>query len=107
MPGSAPGERRGGRQKGTPNKAKAAQRESVAEALKVAFAALGPIAIDEMSPAEIMRLASREAIKAGHVLSGVAMAKDAAPYFDAKLVPTNHDANSDYTIIVKGGLGTD
>lgn len=82
--GAVPGERRGGRQKGTPNKATAKKKADLQEALKLAFAALGPDGIDELSPAELLRFASREAAKAGFIQAAASLAKDAAPYFNAR-----------------------
>jgi hypothetical protein len=61
MPGSKPGERRGGRQKGTPN--------------------------DTLTPARLQLIAMREAAKAGFVASALAIARDVVPYYDAKLAP--------------------
>jgi hypothetical protein len=83
--GASPGERRGGREKGVPNKATAEKRAGVEAALAVAFAALGPERIDQLSPAQLQLIAMREAAKAGYVQAALAVAKEAAPYFDAKL----------------------
>jgi hypothetical protein len=103
MRGAAPGERRGGRAKGTPNKAKTVERESIAEALKVAFANIGHEAIDGMTPAQMLRFSAREAAKAGFIQAACALAKDAAPYFDRRADgPDDGDATN--TITVVGGL---
>lgn len=106
MPGSKPGERRGGRQKGTPNKAKTEERIGIAEALKVAFADIGPEAIDNLSPAQMLRFAARAAAKAGFVQAACALAKDAAPYFDRRAGVEGEEGSGDtgVTIVVKGGL---
>jgi hypothetical protein len=104
MPGSAPGERRGGRQKGTPNKAKAEERTNIADALKVAFADIGPEAIDNLTPAQMLRFAARAAAKAGFIQAACALAKDAAPYFDRRADGDDDDKEAGLTIVVKGGL---
>jgi hypothetical protein len=101
--GSAPGERRGGRAKGTPNKAKAAERIGIAEALKVAFANIGPEAIDGMTPAQMLRLSMREAAKAGFIQAACALAKDAAPYFDRR-ADGGDEAVTGVTIRIIGGI---
>jgi hypothetical protein len=65
--GSFPGERRGGRLKGTPNKATVARKNALNEALKTVRDRLGPEAIEQLgqSPANLMRFCSIEAAKAG------------------------------------------
>lgn len=103
----ANGRKTGGRIKGTPNKATEAKREGVAEALKVALAGIGPVAIDEMSPAGYLRFCFREAAKAGFPQAAAALAKDAAPYFDARISPVDPTGGADVgvtTIVVRGGL---
>jgi uncharacterized protein YciW len=86
MPGSKPGEHRGGRQKGTPNKATKARKADL-QALALVFAKFGPEFIDTLTPARLQLIAMREAAKAGFVVSAVAIARDVAPYYDAKLAP--------------------
>jgi hypothetical protein len=85
MPGSKPGERRGGRQKGTPNKATTARKADLHQALALVFAKFGPEFIDTLTPARLQLIAMREAAKAGFVASALAIARDVAPYYDAKL----------------------
>lgn len=102
MRGAAPGERRGGRAKGTPNKAKTVEREDIANALKVAFANIGPEAIDGMTPAQMLRFSAREAAKAGFIQAACALAKDAAPYFDRRA--DGEEAEGGVTIMIEGGL---
>ena len=85
MPGSKPGERRGGRQKGTPNKATKARKDDLHQALALVFTKLGPDIIDTLTPARLQLIAMREAAKAGFVASALAIARDVAPYYDAKL----------------------
>jgi hypothetical protein len=101
--GSAPGERRGGRQKGAPNKAKAAEATNFADAMKAAAFAAGPDVIDSLTPAQTMRLFAREAIKAGYVQAGMAWMKDCAPYFDRR-ADGEDEGNGGVTIQIKGGL---
>src|SRR5947209_103510 len=104
--GASPGERRGGRAKGTPNKATAERRDALNEALKLAREHLGPEEIELLgkSPANLMRFAAIEAAKAGLWREATAMARDAAPYFDKKLAPTDTGDGDDNrtTIIIKG-----
>ena len=102
--GSAPGERRGGRQKGTPNKATAARRADVQTALTTAFAALGPEYIDQLSPAMLQLIAMREAAKAGHIQAALAIAKEAAPYFDAKATAAGSGKDDGAIVEVRGRL---
>lgn len=103
MPGSKPGERRGGRQKGTLNKEKVAEVATFAGALRAAKDRIGDTVIDDLSPAQTMRLFAREAIKAGFVQAGMAWMKDCAPYFDRRADgPDDGDTNT--TIRIEGGL---
>lgn len=103
MPGAKPGERRGGRQKGTPNKAKAAERDAIDRALAAAFAEFGPLAIDTMRPSDIILNSARAAAKAGFIREACALAKDAAPYFDPRATPDD-EKDSSITVRIVGGL---
>jgi hypothetical protein len=87
MPGSKPGERRGGRQKGTPDKAVAERQTLLDQALADAFAALGPDHIEKLTPAQYQDRAWKEAAKAGHHRAAFAMAGQVAAFFDAKKAP--------------------
>lgn len=108
MPGSAPGERRGGRQKGTPNKATAAKRQAVDDALAQGFALLGPVALDGLTPAQAMLHAMRVLLHAGLPGPAMAIAEKAAPYFDAKKAATGDDDGRDIGgIVIHGGLPDD
>jgi hypothetical protein len=69
MPGSKPGERRGGRQKGTPNKVNALKRAEIA--------ASGELPLDYML--RVMRDENADSERRDH------MARWAAPYLHAKL----------------------
>ena len=42
---------------------------------------------DTLTPARLQLIAMREAAKAGFVASALAIARDVAPYYDAKLAP--------------------
>lgn len=103
--GSKPGERRGGRKKGTPNKATVERYASADEALRAAFDVLSPQQIDQISPATVMITAMRGLVRARLIGQAVTLAKEAAPYFDAKLAPRG-DASGDnkLVVVVRGGL---
>lgn len=102
--GAAPGERRGGRQKGTPNKAKANESEERDKAMRAAFALLSHDEIDKMSPAQILRFSARAAAKAGYWQVSNAFAKDAAPYYDARAEPSIDGRDQTVRIVIEGGL---
>jgi hypothetical protein len=55
------------------------------QALTLVFTKLGPDIIDTLTPARLQLIAMREAAKAGFVASALAIARDVAPYYDAKL----------------------
>lgn len=96
--GSAPGERRGGRQKGTPNRVTLLKQEVLEAAEKSALAGLPEDRIDALSPLDIMLMAMRAAAKAGNLMTAAAVAKEAAPYVLPKLASTtvtHRDAISD------------
>ena len=95
----------GGRIKGTVNKETVVRQDSLKAALAIAFSELGPEAIDKLSPAELLRTAMRVAAKAGLGPEAIAIAKDAAPYFNAKLAPCDGNTNNDKTFIaIRGGF---
>jgi hypothetical protein len=103
--GAAPGERRGGRQKGTPDKATAERQALLDQALADAFAALGPEFIDTLSPAQYQDRVWREAAKAAHHRAAFVMAGQAAPYFDAKKVAAPSGSDDDpAAVTITGGL---
>jgi hypothetical protein len=87
MPGSKPGERRGGRQLGTRNKANVEKNEALESALRLAFAKHGSAYIRTLTPAQFQFLAMHEAIEAGFIYSALAIADKVAPYYDARLAP--------------------
>lgn len=103
--GAAPGERRGGRKKGVPNKATVERSADLDQALAAAFEALGPEFIDSLTPAQYQDRVWREAAKATHHRAAFAMAGQAAPYFDAKPAPKSSEpAESDKDTRIIGGL---
>jgi hypothetical protein len=85
MPGSKPGERRGGRKAGTPNKARVNREEAAAEAERRATEGMSPDEIADLSPLAVMLLAMRTAVKDGKLSVAAAVAKEAAPYLHPKL----------------------
>jgi hypothetical protein len=86
MPGSKPGERRGGRQKGTPNKVNALKRAEIA--------ASGELPLDYML--RVMRDETVDPERRDH------MARSAAPYLHAKLqaVVQTDDSKDAQTITI-------
>ena len=102
MAGSRPGERRGGRRKGTPNKAKVEQERKLAEVYERARAELRPKDILAMSPLDVMLHAMTIAARSENWPVAAAMAKEAAPYIHPKLTAATLDARfrrspSDFT----------
>jgi hypothetical protein len=81
MPGAKPGERRGGRQLGTTNKANLEKNEALESALRLAFAKHGSAYIRTLTPAQFQFLAMHEAIEAGFIYSALAIADKVAPYY--------------------------
>jgi hypothetical protein len=74
MPGSKPGERRGGRQIGAKNKANVEKNEALELALRLAFAKHG---------AKYIR---HEAIEAGFFHSALTIAEKVAPYYAMRVL---------------------
>lgn len=92
--GAPPGHTRGGRPRGSKNKKKLNDRESIGQALDLAFKELGKDKIVEMSPANILRFAMHVAAVNGHGLAATSFAEKAAPYFDPKLTASTLDVNN-------------
>ena len=69
----------------------------------MAFAEIGPEAIDHLSPAEMLRFSAHAAAKAGFIQAACALAKDAAPYFDPRAT-SDDAADNQMTIVIKGGF---
>lgn len=87
MAGSNPGERRGGRQKGTPNKS-TAERDREHDAIKAdVFGALTEAEIQAITPRDMFRLVARVAVRQSNVPLILKCATDWAPYMHAKLAP--------------------
>lgn len=72
--GSRPGERRGGRKKGTPNKVTRKRREVAVRALA-----------EGVTPLDVMLQAMREAYAIGGAKAAHPFAKEAAPYVHPRL----------------------
>ena len=87
--GSKPGERRGGRQKGTPNK-KAPKVIQTGTAFDTAVQMIPHDVIDAMKPAEFLDLAWKLLAKAGFGQAAASIAEKAAPYFSPKLASETH-----------------
>jgi hypothetical protein len=85
--GSKPGERRGGRKKGTTNKATKKRRDIAEKALE-----------QGKSPLEVLLEAMNDAYKTGGAAAAAAFAKDAAPYVHPKLATIAADVKQDLTI---------
>ena len=64
--------------------------------------------IDQMTPAAVMLTAMRGLVKAKLIQPAISIAKEAAPYFDAKLAPKDlKDAADKAEILIRGGLPDD
>ena len=83
--GSAPGERRGGRKKGTPDKATAARQAAMQAAVADCFATMTAAEVEALTPKQVLLLAMQAAVRNGDVLLAVNIAERAAPYYDAKI----------------------
>ena len=79
--------RRGGRQKGTPNKATAARRAAMAAGMTAALGGLTAAAIAEMSPLDALRLVLRIGLAAGDIKLTFSAAVALAPYLHARRIP--------------------
>jgi len=102
--GAAPGERRGGRQKGAKNKATIDREAKLAEARDRFLSGVTPEIIAAMSPLDVMLHAMQIEAQTGEWRMAAAMAKEAAPYLHAKKSPEDADRSSNLTVIIKGGL---
>jgi hypothetical protein len=103
--GASPGERRGGRKKGTPNRATAAKQAELDEALSLAFETLDPAEIDRLTPADVLIMSMRCLVKRKLIPQAITIAKEAAPYFNAKIAPRFEGSGESGTLIrVIGGL---
>jgi hypothetical protein len=100
--GAAPGERRGGRQKGTTNKLTKARDESEKAARAVAFGSLTEDQIQALTPKDIFRLVAHHAVRTMDIPLMLKAASELAPYVHPRLTATTLEANvrsspSDYT----------
>lgn len=103
--GAAPGERRGGRNKGTPNKATAQREADYEQSLATAFSLLGPEAIDLLDPVEFQQIAWREAVKAGFIRPALVIAKEVSQYIRARPTPKRESEEEDEAEVrIIGGL---
>jgi hypothetical protein len=103
--GSAPGERRGGRAKGTPDKATAARQAAMAAAVADCCAKMTAMEIAALTPKQVMLLAMQSALKSGDVLLAVNIAERAAPYYDAKITgPVNSQRGLTLEALVMGAI---
>jgi hypothetical protein len=95
----------GGRQKGTPNKAKA-ELKALVDAAKRIDGGLPPAHIATMMPVDIMLYAMRIEADGGRWRTAAAIAEKAAPYFHAKMAPKTDETGEAGIVIIKvtGGL---
>jgi hypothetical protein len=100
----ASGHKTGGRQKGTPNKAKAQLDAKLAEAGGRLTASLSSSEIATVTPLDVMVYAMRLAVENGEWRAAASIAEKAAPYVHAKLAPRAEDGGGEITIRVIGGL---
>jgi len=102
----ARGHKTGGRQKGTPNKAKAELDAKLADAAGRVTAGLSPSEIASMTPLDVMIAAMRLAAETRDWRSAALIAEKAAPYVHAKVAPRAEDGGggTEVTINVVGGL---
>ena len=84
-PGAKPGERRGGREKGTPNKATQERENRLAELMQAATEEIGEEAIEAMTPLEVLTFGMHLAAKMGMWFKAVDIAEMAAPFVHPKL----------------------
>ena len=93
-----------GRKKGTTDKAIAVVQTQLEIAMAEVFGALTDKEISEITPLQIMQLATQAAIRAGNIGYSVALAEKWAPYVHAKMASVTPDDDPNKAIIIKGGL---
>jgi hypothetical protein len=96
--GSKPGERRGGRQTGTPNVATVEREERLDDAMLAATAAIGAEAISQMQPIDVLIFAMRLFASAGSWGKAADIASDAAPYIHHRLATVHTCSQDDFPI---------
>lgn len=102
--GSYPGERRGGRAVGAKNVKTEANKQRVEVALRAAFRIYGYENVDKLSPAETMLMAMRGLLRAKMISHALVLAREVAPYCDAKIAPKAAEGAKDVVVEIKGGL---
>lgn len=110
MRGAAPGERRGGKQAGTPNKITLHRKEEFDKCVHAAILEIGLEKLDAMTPAEYMRAVVFAAARAGLHQAAISVARDAAPYFNPKLsssILEGVDPKGTVSVKITGGLPDD
>jgi hypothetical protein len=85
------GQKTGGRQKGTRNKAKVRLDVALEEATQPATACLSPSEVATMTPPEVMHYAMRLELLGGQWRSAASIAEKAAPYVHQKMAPRAED----------------
>jgi hypothetical protein len=101
------GRKTGGRQRGTPNKAKVQLDTKLAEVGERVAAGLSPSQIATMAPVDIMLHAMRVEAESANWRMAAAIAEKAAPFIHAKLAPRAEDNGGEASVItvrVTGGL---
>ncbi len=89
MRGAKPGERRGGRARGTPNKATVDREAALAAAHRRATDGMTEAERASLSPLDVMLLAMRIAVQEGDWRLATSVAAAAAPYVHPKLAATS------------------
>jgi hypothetical protein len=92
--GAKPGERRGGRPPGGKNRNTIERENRLAELMQTATEQLGPEAIAELEPAQVMLFTMRFFAQAGNWNRASEVAADVAPYIHHRLA-TIHTKNLD------------
>lgn len=104
--GAAPGERRGGRKKGTLDKATVEKQDAFNRAAAAALSLLDPKVVKSLTPANLMRLCMTAAAEAGLMNAALVIAEKCAPYFDPKLGAVDVTKSDTKTVVVvRGGFG--
>lgn len=110
--GAAPGERRGGRQKGTPNKATVArqnaQAESLAQATAAVMAGIDLSKFEGITGLAVMRLAMMAHLQANDLQAAAQWGEKVAPYETPKPIARDPERADDQPALrIIGGLPDD
>jgi hypothetical protein len=101
----AKGQKTGGRQKGTRNKATVRLKAILAEATEQAMAGPSASEIASMSPLDVMHYAMKLQAESGQWRSAASIAEKVAPYVHPKMAPRAVDGgDNEVTIKITGGL---